>query len=241
MASLLYFKVPALAASMIAEYISYKSPNPPPQKEETEKYNGGDIVSHIATASSYLALAFAWSTHAVEIVSILAKDAHTPTSSALLSALFKFAGPSAVKQLSVHPAFVAGFSLQLAGAVIRKLCYNTLGRFFTFQLAVRKEHKLVTWGPYAVVRHPAYTGMFMSIIGMLTVQLAPGGWVAESGVLNTWLGKGVFGGWTAFLALMIVATVRRVSREDAVLRREFGEQWDEWKKRTPYALVPYVY
>ncbi|KAJ8473067.1 hypothetical protein ONZ51_g8111 [Trametes cubensis] len=218
MASLLYFKVPALAASMIAEYISYKSPNPPPQKEETEKYNGGDIVSHIATASSYLALAFAWSTHAVEIVSILAKDAHTPTSSALLSALFKFAGPSAVKQLSVHPAFVAGFSLQLAGAVIRKLCYNTLGRFFTFQLAVRKEHKLVTWGPSR-----------------------PGGWVAESGVLNTWLGKGVFGGWTAFLALMIVATVRRVSREDAVLRREFGEQWDEWKKRTPYALVPYVY
>ena len=174
-------------------------------------------------------------------MSILAKDAHTPTSSALLSALFKFAGPSAVKQLSVHPAFVAGFSLQLAGAAIRKLCYNTLGRFFTFQLAVRKEHKLVTWGPYAVVRHPAYTGMFMSIIGMLTVQLAPGGWVAESGVLNTWLGKGVFGGWTAFLALMIVATVRRVSREDAVLRREFGEQWDEWKKRTPYALVPYVY
>ncbi|KAI0325255.1 ICMT-domain-containing protein [Cubamyces sp. BRFM 1775] len=239
MAALLYFKVPALAASMIAEYISYKSPNPPPKKEETEKYNGGDVISHIATVASQLALAFAWSTHAVEIVSILAKDAHTPTSSALLSSLL--ARASAVKPLSVHPAFVTGFSILLAGAVIRKLCYRTLGRFFTFQLSLLKEHKLVTWGPYAVVRHPSYTGMVMSIVGMLTTQLAPGGWICKSGVLDTWVGKGVIGGWTAFLAFMIVGTVRRVPKEDAVLKKEFGEQWDEWKKKTPYALIPYVY
>ncbi|KAI9068224.1 ICMT-domain-containing protein [Trametes sanguinea] len=224
---------------MVAEYISFKSPNPPPKKEEAQKYNGGDVISHIATLGSYFALAFAWSIHGCEAAAILAQHAHSPSTSALLSTLFS--RPSAASQLRVHPTFLLGFSLLVFGAAVRKTCYTTLGRYFTFQLAILKEHKLVTWGPYAVVRHPSYTGMLASMAGVVLMQLSPGSWLAVSGVLDTPLGRTVIGAWTVWNVLLMVGFVRRVPKEDAVLRKEFGAQWEEWARKVPYTLVPYVW
>ncbi|KAI8968783.1 ICMT-domain-containing protein [Trametes punicea] len=233
------FKVLALVVAMLAEDIVYKSPNPPPRKEEARPYGGGDILGDALAAGMYLVIAFAWSIHACEIVAILARDARTPLSPSILSALF--ANPSAANDLSVHPVFVVGIALLVFGAVVRKACYNTLGRHFTFQLAILKEHKLVTWGPYSVVRHPAYTGGLAALVGMLCAHFAPGGWLVSSGVLGTLLGRVMTGGWVAWVVFMIVGTVRRVPKEDAVLRKEFRDQWDEWARKTPYALIPYVY
>ncbi|KAG1779990.1 hypothetical protein EV702DRAFT_1266900 [Suillus placidus] len=57
----------------------------------------------------------------------------------------------------------------VAGGFLRWWCFCTLGRFFTFKLSVRQEHKLVTTGPYAVrvVRHPSYAGTLLRSMGML--------------------------------------------------------------------------
>ncbi|KAI0356764.1 ICMT-domain-containing protein [Trametes cingulata] len=232
-------KIPAHVAAMLAEYIAYTPPNPPPKKEETTKYNGGDLISYIAAAASRLALAFAWSIHGFEIAALLARDARTPAASAVLAFLFK--RPSDVRRLSLDKTFLLGLSSLIFGAALRKTCYITLGRHFTFQLALLKEHRLVTAGPYSYVRHPSYTGMVASVGGMLVAQLAPGGWIRESGVLETKRGKAVVGTWTLWLTWLIVAMLRRVPKEDEVLRREFGAQWEEWASRVRYALVPYVY
>ncbi|OSC99256.1 ICMT-domain-containing protein [Trametes coccinea BRFM310] len=237
--SLATVKLPAHIAAVIAEYVSFLSPNPPPKKEEAQKYNGGDLISKIATAGSYFALAFAWSIHGCEIAAILAQQTRSPSSSAILSLLFS--RPPAASKLSLHPTFLLGASLLLFGAAIRKACYTTLGRYFTFQLAILKQHKLVTWGPYAVVRHPSYTGMLASIAGVLLMQLSPGSWLALSGVLDTRLGRTVIGVWTVWNVLLMIGFVRRVPKEDAVLRKEFGAQWEEWARKVPYTLIPYVW
>jgi len=47
------------------------------------------------------------------------------------------------------------------------MCYRTLGRHFTFQLSIKRNHTLVKDGPYAVVRHPGYTGYLLMVLGML--------------------------------------------------------------------------
>ena len=38
--------------------------------------------------------------------------------------------------------------------------------------------------------------------------------------------------------LCFFAVPRRMSAEDAMLKREFGKNWDEWEKVVPYRLFP---
>jgi protein-S-isoprenylcysteine O-methyltransferase Ste14 len=44
-------------------------------------------------------------------------------------------------------------------AALRLWAIHTLGRFYSHQVARQPEHLIVTRGPYARLRHPAYTGM----------------------------------------------------------------------------------
>ena len=131
--------------------------------------------------------------------------------------------------------------LLLAGGTLRKACFVHLGRMFTFQLALVKEHKLVTSGPYAVVRHPSYTGFIMLVDGLALVHLSPGSYLAECGLLDAWWGRVAVGAACAAAMGLQGVVVGRTRREDEVLRREFGSAWEEWARRTRYRLVPYVY
>lgn len=36
---------------------------------------------------------------------------------------------------------------------------EALGNLFTFEVMIRKNHKLITDGPYAYLMHPSYTGI----------------------------------------------------------------------------------
>ena len=56
------------------------------------------------------------------------------------------------------------------GGLIRYKCYRALGSMFTFEMSIREGHVLVTSGPYAIVRHPAYTGAILVVIGIFLVH-----------------------------------------------------------------------
>lgn len=131
--------------------------------------------------------------------------------------------------------------LVVGGATLRKLCYDTLGKYFTFQQAIMKDHKLITTGPYAVVRHPAYTGFLAANTGLLLLHFGPGSYVWESGVLHTSWKAALWGAWASAVFALQVVTMKRVPREDTVMKKEFGQKWDEWAMKTPYKLIPYVY
>ncbi|KAL7284846.1 hypothetical protein ACG7TL_002159 [Trametes sanguinea] len=165
------------------------------------------------------------------------------SSDAILSGLFpRVADPvPAARQLSVHPIFLLGMFLLYCGAILRKRCHRTLGRHFTFQLTILKEHKLVTSGPYAIVRHPSYTGIIIATVGVFMMGLSPGSWLVESGIIDTFQGTTVVAAWLSWYTFMTFGFLRRTRIEDAVLREEFGAQWDEWARKVPYQLVPYVW
>ncbi|HEY1573860.1 MAG TPA: isoprenylcysteine carboxylmethyltransferase family protein [Pseudonocardiaceae bacterium] len=59
-------------------------------------------------------------------------------------------------------AFVGGIALRLTAIQI-------LGRFYSHRVVRQDGHDVVTTGPYAVVRHPAYTGMVIAHAGLVVL------------------------------------------------------------------------
>lgn len=77
------------------------------------------------------------------------------------------------------------------------------------------DHRLITSGPFAIVRHPLYLA----------------GQLAEMGALL------IFRNWTmAIVALNAPALILRARREEEALAAEFGQQWEEYRQRVPMLL-----
>ncbi len=120
----------------------------------------------------------------------------------------------------IAPAAVqyAGLVLIVAAATLREWAIVRLGRFFSRTVQIESAHRLVTDGPYRRLRHPAYTGMVLTYVG---IGLA----------LGTWLGAALA------LALMLGATIYRISVEEEVLIEAFGQEYCEYIRRT-WRLFP---
>ena len=146
------------------------------------------------------------------------------------------------QRLTIYwPERLIGLALMFSGTLIRIDCYRRLQRNFTFQLAVRDDHKLVTDGPYSYVRHPSYLGALMVSLGALLLNYGRGSFWLEHGLAerSIWVLVGVADvllKWVFFSG-----AVKRCRLEDDVLKAHFQEQWIQWSKKTPYRMVPFVY
>jgi protein-S-isoprenylcysteine O-methyltransferase Ste14 len=128
-----------------------------------------------------------------------------------------------------------------AGALIRLWCHRTLGRFFTFELGVKSDHALVTSGPYAIVRHPSYTGSVLISAGTILYTFAPGSYFAECVGWESGWSWALAAAWTAWWVALPVMLMSRVWMEDELMRKEFGPVWEEYRERTPWRLISYVF
>jgi protein-S-isoprenylcysteine O-methyltransferase Ste14 len=115
----------------------------------------------------------------------------------------------------------AGALILAAGFALRVWSVRTLGRFFKFRVVVQEGHEVVQSGPYALVRHPSYTGMVLCSAG---IGLMLGNWLALA---------------LAALPTLIGFTVRLL-QEERVLAAELGEPYREYMSRTK-RLVPGVW
>jgi protein-S-isoprenylcysteine O-methyltransferase Ste14 len=71
--------------------------------------------------------------------------------------------------------FVAGLVLMGAGIAFRQWAVVVLGRFFTVDVRVHEGQTVVERGPYRWLRHPSYTGLIVTFLGL---GLALDNWVA---------------------------------------------------------------
>ncbi len=114
----------------------------------------------------------------------------------------------------------AGFGIGLAGTALVFWSEAVLGRRWSAQLQLRKDHQLVTTGPYSLIRHPLYTGL----VGFgLAVAL-----VSASGP------------FLLFVPLTIWGLIDRIPKEEKMLSDEFGEEWKAYAGRTK-RLLPWVW
>ncbi len=65
------------------------------------------------------------------------------------------------------------FAVAIMGLLFATWARITIGRNWGMPMSLRENHELVTRGPYAWVRHPIYTGLFMALLGTTLFYLLP--------------------------------------------------------------------
>lgn len=155
----------------------------------------------------------------------------------ILDTLYSEAARSSPPRNNLTPSFLLGTLLVVCGTAVRLQCYRTLKDHFTFELTRLKEHKLITEGPYSVVRHPSYTAYTVTTVGGLITLFSEGSWIRRSGWLENMWGNILINAWAVNWASRIVLLFLRAKGEDLVLRETFGERWEEYAKRVPYWFV----
>ncbi|KAI0652380.1 hypothetical protein C8Q79DRAFT_95693 [Trametes meyenii] len=234
-------KIPILIPDAVLTYISLTPPNPPPPRDERKRFADPDMLSDTFRLQIVLikfCKAALIGLMASEASTILAQSFPSPLSERVLSLLAPTPLP-----LAPTPRFLLSGALVVAAGFVRAWTYRTLGKFFRWQLSVQDDHKLVTSGPYAWVRHPSYMSAAFLIYGNLAgVLWGPGTYFTEAGLGRTAGGRVVAGAIAAYLMFLHAQLiVGRVDKEDEVLRERFGEEWERWARKTPYKLIPYVY
>ena len=182
-----------------------------------------------------------WGGALCETAVILARD-YPSHPVALEIVKYLVPGPvSSINRIGISPVFLAGCGVALVSGYLRILCFRELGKLFTYELTIRDGHKLVTSGPYAIVRHPSYTTLIMGVVAVGVTHAARGSWFRECGVAGTTLGRGIawaFFSWMVYGAFNLTA---RAPHEDAILKGEFGKEWEDYARRVPYRLIPGIY
>ena len=76
--------------------------------------------------------------------------------------------PFCIRELTL-PAYFAkiGMLITAVGICIRIKAVLTLKKAFTLNVQISNEQQLITNGMYKFVRHPAYTGSILSLLGYL--------------------------------------------------------------------------
>ncbi|KFG93279.1 isoprenylcysteine carboxyl methyltransferase [Burkholderia paludis] len=113
-----------------------------------------------------------------------------------------------------------GVVLYVAGGVLRIWPVFVLGKRFSGLVAIQPGHTLVTDGIYRRVRNPSYLGLLVNALGWALAF--------RSGV-------GVL-----LVVSMTVPLVARIRSEEALLRAQFGAEYDAYCART-WRLLPGVY
>lgn len=113
-----------------------------------------------------------------------------------------------------------GVGLCLLGLSVRIWAIATLGRFFTTEVMIQADQKVVDRGPYRWVRHPSYLGILLLFLG---VPLAQGQPVGD----------------LVMLVVFLPALTYRMAVEERTLVEALGLAYQEYQARTR-RLIPFL-
>ena len=251
---IMYLSAEAIAKSAwlylaaIGVHLAIVPPQPKPSKEFCEKFKAPSTISQgescptvaphrfdYRAASATFTLSYfpyilsTWmacmstldTLHALDLFTDIMPTGHTTTAR------------------TFNAQLIIGLVLTTASTALRYASFRTMGKLFTFQLAILPDHRLVTHGVYAYCRHPSYTATPFIFAGLVLTVTSPGS------VLYDYLGADLTRKLAAALALAAArgsyVLVDRAEIEDQVLRKEFGKEWEEWARKVPYKFIPYLF
>jgi protein-S-isoprenylcysteine O-methyltransferase Ste14 len=138
----------------------------------------------------------------------------------LLGALLAFKVPATGITSARTFLFWLGILLINAGIAFRLYAIHVLGASFTTTVAVAPEQTVIETGPYRLIRHPSYTGLLITLLGL--------------GLSST--------NWLSLLVLMgcaLLGLSYRIHVEEHVLQEHLGLRYQEYMRRTK-RLIPFV-
>lgn len=144
----------------------------------------------------------------------------------ILQLLLGLAGMALLAVYIIYPASIAiaqiplpgwlrwsGLIPGLAGVALLAWTHLTLDRNFSGTLQIETDHRLMTEGPYALIRHPMYT----ALIG---VALCWALLSANAALGLLWIGT------------MLTLFLPRMPKEEAMLISHFGDEYRAYMART---------
>ncbi|MGA7193532.1 MAG: isoprenylcysteine carboxylmethyltransferase family protein [Anaerolineales bacterium] len=117
--------------------------------------------------------------------------------------------------------FLLGIIFMMLGVALRWFAIWKLGRYFTRDVAVSSHQEVVQSGPYHFIRHPAYTGTFLTMLGL--------------GLAMT--------NWASLIALLLCVFLghfNRVKIEEEALIHNIGQPYIEYMQHTK-RFIPLVF
>ena len=121
-----------------------------------------------------------------------------------------------------HQSFYwIGIIFYALGLILRYSGTYYLGQYFTRNVEVAKDQKLVSNGPYKKLRHPLYLGLYI-----LTISVPL-----------------FFAQWGMFvMAVLLMGHIlnKRMRIEEQGMEKVLGNTYVEWKKKR-YRFIPWIY
>ena len=114
---------------------------------------------------------------------------------------------------------LAGFALTLAGCLFAICARVTLGGNWSGRATVKADHELIVRGPYALARHPIYTGLLLASAG---TALAEAEWRCILG-----------------LVLIVLVFMVKIGQEEKLMLQTFPDAYSNYRRRVK-ALIPGV-
>ncbi len=112
-----------------------------------------------------------------------------------------------------------GLALTAAGIAFAIAARFWIGRNWSGRVTIKEQHQLIQNGPYAIVRHPIYSGFLLALLGTALVH----------GEIRSLIG----------LAVAALGWIFKLRTEEAFLSQQFGDAYRDYKQRVK-SLVPFV-
>jgi len=112
-----------------------------------------------------------------------------------------------------------GLVIYLVFSWVQVWSFKTLGDNYSQEVIIKKNHELVTKGPFKIIRHPQYLCQILLDLGATAATL---GYIV------------------GFLALIeIPIYILRASLEDKLLAKYFVEKFSDYKKKSGF-MIPFI-
>lgn len=138
-----------------------------------------------------------------------------------ITLLFTYFGTFQIQEYPWSLLRYLGLVFYAGGIILRYTSTILLGKYFSRDVHVEKDQVLVSYGPYRILRHPLYLGLFLLVLGVPTFFQNP---VAMTFALFS-MGRVLNG---------------RMELEEKNMEKVLGKTYKDWKNKR-YRFIPYIY
>lgn len=114
-----------------------------------------------------------------------------------------------------------GLVLIIVGVVIRWSAVLTLKKYFTVDVTILNDHKLIRSGVFKYIRHPSYFGLLIAVLGLGITMV----------------------NWLSVIILLVphaIIIIMRINEEERALEEHFGRDYENYRRNTE-RLTPLIY
>ena len=138
----------------------------------------------------------------------------------IILGVFKVGTLTGIYETRLNAFRIVGLVLFVVFSWIQIWSYKLLGSFYSQDIIIQKNHKIITAGIYKIIRHPQYLSQILSDLGAAIALMS---YIALPVVL----------------VLEIPLFIMRAKLEDKLLNKHLGEEYLSYKNKSGF-MIPFI-